>query len=305
MGTNGAGHGIKTIPLARSRRCQSQIQRRRDAHAARRRLDPRQRHKSRHRLVHFQRKSNVSHIAAIRIEALPDASLPKGGSGRAPTGNFLLTDFKLRTKTAKDEAAVPIKLTNARATSKNKNQPAAAAIDDNETSGWGIGPQINKPQAAVFELAEPLTGDGSVTLSFQLDFKKNKQLAIGRLRVSVCTADAPAPLEASTGVPESIVRTLNKPQEKRSKDESTALAAWYRHHDAAWEKLNTVVADHARQEPQPKLLKIMVCSEGVTPIRHHTQGADFFNETFFLKRGDCDQKMGQAQPGFLQVLMAD
>jgi uncharacterized protein DUF1553 len=51
-------------------------------------------------------------------------------------------------------------------------------------------------------------------------------------------------------------------------------------------------------------LKIMVCSEGVTPIRHHTQGADFFPETCFLKRGDCDQKMGVAQQGFLQVLMA-
>jgi hypothetical protein len=47
----------------------------------------------------------------------------------------------------------------------------------------------------------------------------------------------------------------------------------------------------------------MVCSEGVTPIRHHTQGADFFNETHFLKRGDCDQKMGVASQGFLQVLM--
>ena len=43
----------------------------------------------------------------------------------------------------------------------------------------------------------------------------------------------------------------------------------------------------------------MVCSEGVTPIRHHTQGADFFNETFFLKRGDCDQKMGAGRAGLL------
>ena len=64
-----------------------------------------------------------------------------------------------------------------------------------------------------------------------------------------------------------------------------------------------IVAEHAKQEPQPKLMKIMVCSEGVTPIRHHTQGADFFNETFFLKRGDCDQKMGRAEQSFLQVLM--
>src|SRR5262245_18009912 len=35
----------------------------------------------------------------------------------------------------------------------------------------------------------------------------------------------------------------------------------------------------------------------------HTQGADFFNETYFLKRGNADLKNGVATPGFLQVLM--
>src|SRR5213075_1462992 len=102
---------------------------------------------------------------------------------------------------------------------------------------------------------------------------------------------------------ESVIRTLGIAAEKRSRPQTTALLAWYRHRDPEWQQLNAVVAEHAKQEPQPKLVKIMVCSEGVTPLRHHTQGADFFNETFFLKRGDCDQKMGTAEQSFLQVLM--
>jgi mono/diheme cytochrome c family protein len=57
------------------------------------------------------------------------------------------------------------------------------------------------------------------------------------------------------------------------------------------------------RKPRPKLTPVMVASEGFTPIRHHTQGADFFEETYFLKRGDCDQKDGIAEPGVLQVLM--
>jgi mono/diheme cytochrome c family protein len=251
----------------------------------------------------FNAKTNVPRVVAIRIEALPDPSLPENGAGRGAEGNFLLTDFKVRAKTPKDEAALPVKLTNARATAESKNQSAAAAVDEKEATGWSIGPQIDKPQAALFELAEPISGEGSVTLTFQLDFKKNKQLAFGRFRVSVCSTDASPPLEANTGFPESVIRAIDKPIEKRSKDETAALLAWYRHHDTAWQKLNAVVAEHAKQQPQPKLLKIMVCSEGVTPIRHHTQGADFFNETFFLKRGDCDQKMGTAEQSFLQVLM--
>src|SRR5204862_1129952 len=104
-------------------------------------------------------------------------------------------------------------------------------------------------------------------------------------------------------VPEAVVQALAAPADKRTAEQTARLLAWYRHRDLEWQKLDAVRAEHAKQEPQPKLVKMMVCSEGVTPIRHHTQGADFFPETFFLKRGDCDQKMGVAEPGFLQVLM--
>jgi hypothetical protein len=35
----------------------------------------------------------------------------------------------------------------------------------------------------------------------------------------------------------------------------------------------------------------------------HTQGPDFYEKTWFLKRGDLNQKQEEATPGFLQVLM--
>ena len=49
----------------------------------------------------------------------------------------------------------------------------------------------------------------------------------------------------------------------------------------------------------------MVASEGFKPIPHHADGRGFkhfYPETFFLKRGDTNQKQGVAEPGFLQVL---
>jgi mono/diheme cytochrome c family protein len=251
----------------------------------------------------FSAKTELKNITAIRIEALIDPSLPKNGPGRGASGNFILTDFKSRAKMPKAEAAVPLKLQNPRAAFEQKDQPAAAAIDENEASGWAVNPEVGKSHAAVYELEEPLVGDSAITLSFQLDFKKNKQHAIGRLRVSACTTESGGQVEAGTGVPESVVRALDAPADKRSPQQTASLLAWYRHHDREWQALHAVVAEHTKQEPQPKLLKIMVCSEGVTPIRHHTQGADFFNETYFLKRGDCDQKMGVAEQSFLQVLM--
>jgi hypothetical protein len=247
--------------------------------------------------------TKLKNILALRIEALADPSLPKGGPGRAEKGNFLLTDFEVKAKAAKAEKTVSLKLQNPRATFEQQEMPAAAAIDDKEASGWGVASEVGKNHAVVFELSEPLANEEGSTLSFQIDFKKSKQQAMGRLRLSVATSDAHPAIEAGTGVPESVVQALDTPAEKRSEKVAVALLAWYRHYDPDWQKLNAVVAEHAKREPPAKLVKMMVCSEGVTPIRHHTQGADFFTETFFLKRGDCDQKMGEARQSFLQVLM--
>jgi mono/diheme cytochrome c family protein len=81
-----------------------------------------------------------------------------------------------------------------------------------------------------------------------------------------------------------------------------ALLKWYRTQDPEWRKLSQRVEDHLKTAPKPAVTKALIASEGVPPLRMHTQGADFFEQTYFLKRGDVDQKEGVATPGFLQVL---
>jgi hypothetical protein len=106
-----------------------------------------------------------------------------------------------------------------------------------------------------------------------------------------------------TDVPGEIAAILGEPRDKRTAAEQAQVAVWYRLSDPQWQTLNKAVTDDAAKAPKAKLVKMMVCSEGVTPIRHHTQGADFFNETHYLKRGDTDSKLGIAPQGFLQVLL--
>jgi cytochrome c553 len=54
--------------------------------------------------------------------------------------------------------------------------------------------------------------------------------------------------------------------------------------------------------PHPKTVTALVSSEGIPAVRLHTQGPDFYEQTYFLKRGDLNQKLEPAEPGFLQVL---
>lgn len=257
----------------------------------------------------FSVTSSLPSIAALRLEALPDPSLPQGGSGRGPGGRFVLTDFRVRVRLPGEEMARELSWQSVQATAEAGKAPAWAAVDDKEETGWSLDAAAAKsPQALVLTLEKPLVQQGPQTLNIQMDFKAGKQQVLGRFRLSAYVGSAdqpalPAPLKAGEGLPEAVLHALKLPREQRTQDQQATLLAWFRHRDAGWQALNAAVVEHAKKAPQPNLVKIMVCSEGVTPIRHHTQGADFFNETYFLKRGDCDQKMGVATQSFLQVLM--
>src|SRR5213079_1398387 len=73
--------------------------------------------------------------------------------------------------------------------------------------------------------------------------------------------------------------------------------------DVQWQALNAKVQAHLKEMPKPNKVKALVSGEGLPPVRLHTQGDDFLPQTYFLRRGDVDQKDAVARQGFLQVLM--
>jgi hypothetical protein len=104
------------------------------------------------------------------------------------------------------------------------------------------------------------------------------------------------------GIPEKVLAVLRAPKDKRTPQQAAALLKWYGPTDPGWRRLHQEVQDHLRKAPNPPP-KALIASEGLPPVRLNTQGEDFFKETFFLRRGDPDQKEGVAAQGFLQVLM--
>jgi mono/diheme cytochrome c family protein len=254
----------------------------------------------------FQGTTDLTGITAVRIEALADPSMVKGGPGRAGNGNFALSDLKVTARPIKgskpDIAATPLKLRNARATFEQRGLPVAAVIDADEKSAWAVDPQFGKNHAAVFEIESPLTFDGGAVLTFTLKFNNNNGHNIGRPRLSITTLPSPAPLDAEA-MPTAVATALRIPAEKRTREQTTALLAWYRNLDPEWRKINQPVQEHLAKQPKPTTVKALICSEGVPALRLHTQGIDFYPETYFLRRGDTNQKDGVAAQGFLQVLM--
>jgi hypothetical protein len=250
-------------------------------------------------------------ITSVRLEALADPSLVKGGPGRAANGNFALSDFRLtvtplendpsKPSSSKLPKPVPVNLRNPRATFEQKDLPVRAAIDNDAKSAWAIDPQFGKDHAAVFETETPIGYPGGTALTFTLRFNTNTSHNIGRLRLAISTARAPVALQGQA-MPASIATTLTMPPVRRTPTQTIALLKWYRSIDPEWRKLNQRVQHHLARAPKPALAKALISSEGLPAVRLHTQGADFLNETHFLNRGDPTQKIAVASQGFLQVL---
>jgi mono/diheme cytochrome c family protein len=251
--------------------------------------------------------THLKGITAVRLEALAHASFVRGGPGRAGNGNFALSDFALTAAPLKGNGPpVRVKLINPKATFEQKGLPIRAAIDDDKRSAWAVDPEFGKNHAAVFETATDVGFDGGTVLTFTLEFKNNAGHNIGRPRLALAVAPRPVGLDGEQ-LPQSVQPILAAldadPTVKLTAEQRTILLRWYRTLDPQWQQLNKKVEDHHKAAPQPILTKVLICSEGVTPVRLHSQGADFFEQTYFLKRGDPNQKDGVAPQGFLQVLM--
>jgi hypothetical protein len=255
----------------------------------------------------FVAHTKLKGITSIRLEALAHESLVKGGPGRAANGNFGLTDFRVAAAPLGGAAqSTPVKLTHARASFDQQGLPVTNAIDGDKTSCWAVDPEFGKDHAAAFDFESPLGFDAGTKLVITLEFKCNKQHGMGRPRISLATAVPPAALDAGSIFEPAFLALAAfdaDPNATLTDEQRTALAKWFRTTDVEWQKLHEPIRLHAKLQPQPKLAKMLISSEGVPAVRLHTQGLDFYDPVYHLKRGDPNQKGEVATQSFLSVLM--
>jgi tetratricopeptide (TPR) repeat protein len=126
-------------------------------------------------------------ILALRLEVLPDPSLPKNGPGRNDNGNFILTDLRLTvgdTPVTWARASADYSQTLAET---GRDQLVAFAIDADETTGWAVWPRVGVPHWAVFVPDRPVGATGKTRLSLRMVFRDSayRNHLLGRFRLSV------------------------------------------------------------------------------------------------------------------------
>lgn len=179
----------------------------------------------------IEAKASASIITGVRLEVLPDPSLPRGGPGRDVAGNFFLSDFDLEMAPASNlEAARPVVWKSAIADEfqdgysiKNVVQKKAERL-----SGWAIDENDPKPLArqAVFLPETPLTNTAGKVLIITLKHRmRHASRNIGRFRISVTSVAEPSFIAK---IPATVRPLLDVPGTQRSQDQKEKLAAAYR-----------------------------------------------------------------------------
>lgn len=252
---------------------------------------------------------------ALRLETLTHPSLPRQGPGRAPNGNFALGDLVVTSRPSVHPEArpVPLKLVAARATHQQNtgSLSVASAIDaDPQSSGWAVDSGgIGRDQAAVFSWGTPLATDSRLTI--RMRFQVNGQHSPGRIRLS-STADATAPPGTGDGVPGPLASALDRlakaGPDALSPDQTSVLRRAWLATDPGWKQRDAALQAHRSVRPRPDLRPVMICSEGLPPLKHHADGRGyphFYPQVHVLERGDPKRKKEVASAGFPQVLLRD
>ena len=141
-------------------------------------------------------------ITAIRLRTQTDPSLPDGGPGTASNGNFVLTDFYLKSGVNEHRFA------RAWADHSQPKYPVVDAIDELPTTGWAInvdetqkaaGAKMNAPHEAIFALSDPVAfTDGVLNVLMRHDLNMN--YLTGHFAIDFSTArvslDSPGSISA-------------------------------------------------------------------------------------------------------------
>ncbi|MEK6260381.1 MAG: PSD1 and planctomycete cytochrome C domain-containing protein [Planctomycetota bacterium] len=237
--------------------------------------------------------THQKNVTSLRLDTFAEKTLPQRGPGLNGDGSFQLAELKVTARPLdgnSTEAPAELKLKPVFAAAEDKDQPLGNAVDGKPATAWVVRTTAKKDNAAVFELEAPLAGFASGTeLTFELKFL---DLGMGRMRFSLSTEPNPATW-AGDFVPQHVgeIRAILAAGGNKLPDtQREAMTRWFSPFDAETAKVTQTVRDHILAEPRPPLTEVYTTIAG---------GQD----VFLLRRGEVDNKLGKAEPGFLQVLL--
>jgi hypothetical protein len=164
----------------------------------------------------IEAKAPIGGITAIRLEALPDTSLPRGGPGRDYYGNFMIRKVTVEGSTIEDTAMDENSGTGAQGPGTKFPQVWVVNVskeDDNK----------RLPRQMVMMLSKPAPG-GALRIAIEQATEAGHQ-GLGHFRLSVTNSETP---ERIVEVSATLRPVLGIPADRRTKQQTTQMTSRYR-----------------------------------------------------------------------------
>lgn len=241
--------------------------------------------------------TDLKNITAVRLEVLPDPSLPQSGPGRAGDGNFVLAEFELKAAPLADPAkAAKIALQNPLADFTQAGFDIKQVVDGNPNGngGWAASPVLSVPHWATFETGLPVGFDGGTTLTFTLHNQFNQgEYAIGRFRISVATAPKPVGLGLSDDLQEIVA--IDPAQ--RTPEQAAYLAKYFRAMDEPLRQRYAAIA--VSKQPLPIDARLKELQEQLTlanrPVPEDARLAQLVHDATMSEKQLANKRLTAAQ----------
>ncbi|MDB6137119.1 MAG: Planctomycete cytochrome [Verrucomicrobiaceae bacterium] len=226
-------------------------------------------------------------VTAIRLEALPDDSLPGHGPGMSyyeePKGNFFLGEFQVMA------GGRPVKFVSATESYWKNNfgtNPANAllSVDGDPQTGWCCAGRYGQPDEAVFVPDAPIAaGD----LKIKMLMGRHFAASLGHFRISVTTDSKPA---VAQDLEDNLSRLLTiRDSQLTPADRGTLFNAFL---------LKAPQVEQAAEE----IKRLRAPLPAVTTLVMHERPANHPRPTFRHHRGEYAQPKEQVEPVTLSVL---
>jgi hypothetical protein len=179
--------------------------------------------------------SKLANITGLRLEVLPDDSLPAKGPGRAGNGNFVLHEFTVKAAPSdKPMDAKSVALQKAVGSFSQEGFVFGNIIDGNPATGWAVLPRFGQALSGVMEVKEAIKNEKGTTFTIAMSMQYGQQHTIGKFRVSATSDKEP---KLADGVPESLRKILAVPADKRTDAQKAELRNLHRSRDGEYLRL--------------------------------------------------------------------
>lgn len=230
--------------------------------------------------------ADATKVTGLRLEVLPDPSLPGNGPGRAGSGNFVLTEISA-TATPAQGKAIKAVLQKPQADFSQDDWPIANSIDGKPATGWGIAPHTGKAHEAIWQTKADLVLVAGDTLVVVLEQNYGDKHTLGKFRIAV--TDAPRE-KLTAPLPPAVRDSLAVAADKRSPEQRGELQTYYR---GIAPELKSIRDELAKLQAGPKSAKVLVMQERKDARATHV-----------MIRGNFQDKGDAVQPGVPEVLNA-